>query len=156
MLFFFVREDIIPHNEKVSVHDEYSSFMIAATSLIPYNSDTLESILDVQHSLAARRKWIEDSLNQTEMLFTLSAFPTLGVGHCIFPYSSPNGPITQSKMLPDSVVNPKKQYKFRIGHIIYSFFFLCFVYILVYLSLSGMHFCTCTTTIITITTITDF
>eukprot|EP01083_Nonionella_stella_P067605 178927_1 len=88
---------------------EYGRFMIEATPGRPYGGFTSD-LRNVEYCMRKRRELLQSLLDPNEYLLAISNFPCLGVGNFTDPPAEPNGPIAESKFIPDCVINPHPRF----------------------------------------------
>lgn len=93
-------------DKKVLFHPEYGRFMLEATPLNPYNGENLQDYLYVEKNMSVRRGVAHAEMSDKEVHpFTLTSFPTMGMGDFTYPSATPKGPSSESLFLPDEVIN---------------------------------------------------
>jgi len=93
---------------------EYGVFMIEAVPSKPYAED-FASLAQVEKNMKIRRDLISKKLGKTEHVFALTHFPLMGVDGFFHKRGEEadikvNGPIAQSKFIPDQIINPHRRF----------------------------------------------
>jgi len=89
---------------KCNVVPEYGSYHVEATPSSPYGNH-VRDLCRVECNMRTRRAFINQFLDDDEILLTMGNFPRLGAGICTYPEFSTNGVIAQSDYLPDEIIN---------------------------------------------------
>lgn len=88
---------------------EYGGYMLEATPGGPYGC-TRDHYRAVEGNMKFRRELVEKVLTADERIFSLTAFPMMGVEDFTSPHFPPKGPIAESEFLPDQLINPHTRF----------------------------------------------
>jgi glutamate--cysteine ligase catalytic subunit len=87
---------------------EYGSWMVESVPKNPYGS-YISDLINVEKSMQLRRKRLHFALPKGAIAPTLSNFPMLGVDG-YYHSKNANGPVAQSKLVSDEVINPHPRF----------------------------------------------
>eukprot|EP00812_Abedinium_dasypus_P011649 NODE_51_length_2387_cov_309.810892.p1 GENE.NODE_51_length_2387_cov_309.810892~~NODE_51_length_2387_cov_309.810892.p1 ORF type:complete len:753 (+),score=153.23 NODE_51_length_2387_cov_309.810892:90-2261(+) len=96
-------------NAQVLWHPEYSNWQIEGTPAEPYHCYVTDLLL-VEYNMALRRHLIQKNLGPGQYCATLTNLPSIGVPGNILPAADAGGPVTNSRFLPDSIINPHPRF----------------------------------------------
>jgi len=88
---------------------EYGSWMVESTPHVPYSGYT-EDLLNVEKNMRLRRTRLKSVLDEGEIAPTVTNFPLLGVPGTFPSHLKLMGPIANSRLIPDELINPHPRF----------------------------------------------
>ena len=98
-----------PTSAQVLWHPEYSNWQVEGTPAAPYRCYVTDLLL-VEPNMALRRSIINKCLGPEQRCATLTNMAMVGAPGFLALADTPNGPVAQSRFMPDSIINPHPRY----------------------------------------------